>query len=108
MKGILIYAEVESGRVHPVAFELLGKAREIGEKISGQVWSIILGHEIKDLASELIRYGADKVFVYDHPTLRESDLMILRDPAFVYERSTNAYNSSEKRCEFLKHLEIIF
>ena len=65
MKGILIYAEVESSRVHPVAFELLGKAREIGEKISGQVWSIILGHGIKDLASELIQYGADKVFIYD-------------------------------------------
>ena len=75
MKGILIYAEVESGRIHPVAFELLGKAREIGEKISGQVWSIILGHEIKDLASELIQYGADKVFVYDHPTLREFDVI---------------------------------
>jgi len=75
MKGILIYAEVESGRVHPVAFELLGKAREIGEKIGGQVWSIILGHEIKDLASELIQYGADKVFVYDHPTLREFDVI---------------------------------
>ncbi|RLE68455.1 MAG: electron transfer flavoprotein subunit alpha/FixB family protein [Thermoprotei archaeon] len=75
MKGILIYAEVESGRIHPVAFELLGKAREIGEKISGQAWSIILGHEIKDLASELIQYGADKVFVYDHPTLREFDVI---------------------------------
>jgi len=75
MKGILIYAEVESGRVHPVAFELLGKAREIGEKISGQVWSIILGHGIKDLASELIQYGADKVFVYDHLTLREFDVI---------------------------------
>lgn len=75
MKGILIYAEVESGRIHPVAFELLGKAREIGEKIGGQVWSIILGHEIKDLASELIQYGADKVFVYDHPTLREFDVI---------------------------------
>ena len=75
MKGILIYAEVESGRIHPVAFELLGKAREIGERIGGQVWSIILGHEIKDLASELIRYGADKVFVYDHPTLREFDVI---------------------------------
>ena len=75
MKGILIYAEVESGRIHPVAFELLGKAREIGERIGGQVWSIILGHEIKDLASELIQYGADKVFVYDHPTLREFDVI---------------------------------
>ena len=75
MKGILIYAEVESGRVHPVAFELLGKAREIGEKIGGQVWSIILGHEIRDLASELIQHGADKVFVYDHPTLREFDVI---------------------------------
>ena len=75
MKGILIYAEVESGRIHPVAFELLGKAREIGERIGGQVWSIILGHEIKDLASELIQYGADKVFIYDHPTLREFDVI---------------------------------
>ena len=75
MKGILIYAEIESDRIHPVAFELLGKAREIGEKIGGQVWSIILGHEIKELASELIQYGADKVFVYDHPTLREFDVI---------------------------------
>ena len=75
MKGILVYAEVESERIHPVAFELLGKAREISEKIGGEVWGIILGHEIKDLAPELIQYGADKVFVYDHPTLREFDVI---------------------------------
>ncbi|RLG09034.1 MAG: electron transfer flavoprotein subunit alpha/FixB family protein [Thaumarchaeota archaeon] len=75
MKGILVYAEVESERIHPVAFELLGKAREISEKIGGEVWGIILGHEIRDLAPELIQYGADKVFVYDHPTLREFDVI---------------------------------
>jgi len=75
MKGILVYAEAESERIHPVAFELLGKAGEISEKIGGEVWGIILGHEIKDLAPELIQYGADKVFVYDHPTLREFDVI---------------------------------
>jgi len=51
--------------------ELLGKARELADKVGFPVYALFLGHEIKDKADELLHYGADKVFVYDHKELKD-------------------------------------
>ncbi len=74
-KGILVYAETAGSDIHPISFELLGKAREIADKLNLEVWSVILGYGIGDKASELIYHGADKVYVYDDERL--SDLNVI-------------------------------
>lgn len=73
-KGICVYADAEYGQIHPVTFELLGKALELSKVINHPVYSLLIGHNVKDLAKQLIEYGADKVFVYDHEQLQDFDM----------------------------------
>jgi len=74
-KGILVFAEQRDGDIHPISFELLGKAREIADKKKCEVYSVLLGYQMREKAKELIYFGADKVFLYDHPLLREFDVI---------------------------------
>jgi len=71
----LIFAEQEDGEIHQVSFELLGKGRELADRMNMQVNAVLLGWRIEDKASELIYRGADNVFLYDHPSLRDFDVV---------------------------------
>jgi electron transfer flavoprotein alpha subunit len=70
-KNIWIYAEQRRGEISPVVFELIAKGRELAEKLSCKVCSVLLGHNVKELASELIYYGSDVVYIVDNPVLTE-------------------------------------
>jgi len=74
-KGVMIYAEQRGGKVHPVSHELLGKGREIADKLNVELSSVLLGSQMAEEAQELIYYGADTVFLYDHADFREFDLI---------------------------------
>ncbi|MEX2701683.1 MAG: electron transfer flavoprotein subunit alpha/FixB family protein [Candidatus Baldrarchaeota archaeon] len=74
-KGILVFSEQRDGDIHPISFELLGKAREIADKKKCEVYSVLLGYQMREKAKELIYFGADKVFLYDHPSLKEFDVI---------------------------------
>lgn len=79
MSGILVYAEANGPEIHPISFELLGKARELAERLGLEVWSAILGCGISDKAPELIYHGADKVYVYDDERLQDLNVMIYKN-----------------------------
>ncbi len=68
-KGIWVFAEQKKGVIQSVVFELLGKARELSDKLGAEVSCVLLGHNIKDKAQELIYRGADNVYVVDTPEL---------------------------------------
>ncbi|MEA3253331.1 MAG: electron transfer flavoprotein subunit alpha/FixB family protein, partial [Chloroflexota bacterium] len=74
-KGVMVLAEQGEGKLHPISFELLGKGREIADKLGVALSCVLLGSEIKAEASELICHGADKVFLYDHPSLKDFDAL---------------------------------
>lgn len=65
-KGVAVYVDHEDGNVHPVTLELIGKARELADKICQPVYCIFIGAEIGDKAQELLHYGVDNIYVYDH------------------------------------------
>lgn len=67
--GIAVYVDHEGGNIHPVTLELLGKARELADKIGHKVYCVFMGSGIESAADELLHYGADKVFVYDEKSL---------------------------------------
>jgi electron transfer flavoprotein alpha subunit len=73
--GVLVFAEQMNGKVHRVVYELLGKGRELADKLGVQLSSVLLGHGIKTEAQELINYGADSVFVYDHTLFQGFDML---------------------------------
>jgi len=68
-RGILVYAEQRDSRVHPVAYELLGKGRELATTLGEPVYAVVIGSGLANAAEELVKRGADKVLVYDHPSL---------------------------------------
>ncbi|MCX7940259.1 MAG: electron transfer flavoprotein subunit alpha [Endomicrobia bacterium] len=70
-KNVWIYAEQHRGTISPVVFELIAKGKELAEKLNVKVCSILLGHNIKELAKELIYYGSDIVYIVDDPVLKE-------------------------------------
>ena len=69
--GIAVYVDHVEGEIHPVTFELLGKARELADKIKHPVHAIFIGSEIADKAQELLHYGVDKVYVVGAPELKD-------------------------------------
>lgn len=70
-KGIAVYVDHVEGEIHPVTMELLGKAKELAGKVGFPVYALFLGHGILDKAEELLHYGADKVYAYDHKELKD-------------------------------------
>lgn len=70
-KGIWVVAEQQSGCLHSVTYELLGKAKSLRSQMAEPepVSVILTGHNIAGLAAELANHGADQVIVYDHPEL---------------------------------------
>ncbi|RHS82895.1 electron transfer flavoprotein subunit alpha [Clostridium sp. AM42-4] len=65
--GILVYAEQERGKVHPVVFELIGEARKLAKKVGYKVYAVMVGGAgTAENAKELLTYGVDEVFVYEH------------------------------------------
>jgi len=73
--SVLVYAEQEGGDLHQVTFELLGKGRELADKLGVGLSSVLLGYRIERQATELIHYGADKVFLYEDPSLQDFDVI---------------------------------
>lgn len=68
-KGIAVYVDHIDGVIHPVTFELIGKARELAAKVNHPVYAVMTGYHIKDKCAELLHYNVDKVFVYDNEAL---------------------------------------
>ncbi len=68
-KGVWVFAEQRKGVVQSVTFELLGKARELADKLKVEVACVLIGHSVKDKAEDLIHRGADTVYVVDDPKL---------------------------------------
>ena len=70
-KGVGVYVDHVEGDIHPVTFELIGKARELAAKVNQEVYCVFVGHDIEDKAEELLHYGVNKVYVYDSEKLKE-------------------------------------
>lgn len=69
--GVTVYVDHVEGKIHPVTFELIGKAKELAKKINHPVYALFIGNNIKDKAEELLHYGVDEVFVYSDKELEE-------------------------------------
>ena len=65
-KGVCVYADCTGGKLHRVTFELCGKAKELAKVTGHPVYALLIGSEVGACAKQLLRYGVDKVFVYDH------------------------------------------
>jgi electron transfer flavoprotein alpha subunit len=69
-KGVMIYVEHHDGVIHPITYELAGKASELAKKINHPVYAVLIGSGVSDIAGDLTEYGIDRVFVYDDDQLK--------------------------------------
>lgn len=69
--SITVYVDHVEGKIHPVTYELIGKAKELAAVINQPVCALFLGEGITKEAEELRHYGVDEIYVYDQPELKE-------------------------------------
>ena len=86
-RGIAVYVDHVDGKIHPVTYELIGKARELAAKINQPVYAIFLGENINRHAQEILHYGVDKVYVCDKKELRAFNI---ENYATAFETFINA------------------
>ncbi len=67
-----VYAEREGDGIRSVSLALLGKARQLAAPLGAPVGAVLAGAELGALADELVAYGADRVYVLEHPLLRHA------------------------------------
>ena len=70
-KGVYVFAQQVDNEISGIAYELLGKVKELAAKLNEEVTAVLIGHDVKGLADKLAEYGADKVIVVDDPELKE-------------------------------------
>ena len=71
-KDIYVFVEQKNGEIANVGYELISEARKLVASIphmNFDVVGVLLGHNIKDKANDVIKHGADKVIVVDDELL---------------------------------------
>lgn len=64
--GVCVYVDHCGEKIHRVTYELLGKAKELASVTGHPVYALVIGNNLGDSVKKLLRYGVDKVFVYDN------------------------------------------
>jgi electron transfer flavoprotein alpha subunit len=70
-KDVWVFAEQKDGVVQSVVFELLGKGRELADKLGVKLCAVYLGKHIGSQLKELFSRGADLVYVVESPGLKD-------------------------------------
>ncbi|MCM0759261.1 MULTISPECIES: electron transfer flavoprotein subunit alpha/FixB family protein [Sporomusa] len=106
-RGISVYVDHHHGHIHPVTYELIGKAKELAAKIKHPVYCLFIGRDISQTAHSLLAYGVDDVFVYDNPELEDfriepytavfEDFINRQKPSIILVGSTNLGRSLAPR-----------
>ena len=68
-KGVFVFAQQVDNEISSIAYELLGKGKELAADLGTDVTAVLLGKDVKGLCDKLAEYGADKVIVVDDPEL---------------------------------------
>jgi len=67
--SVWVFSENGNRAVADVSLELIGKGRQLADQLHSELAAFIIGNDVSNFAPELIAYGADKVFVAEHPQL---------------------------------------
>lgn len=74
--NVWVVAEISSGNIQPVTYELIGAARRLADARKSDVWTLIMGSGIAGMPpgslrqeESLFSYGSDAVIIIDDPSL---------------------------------------
>lgn len=69
--GVWVIIEYSNGKVAPVSWELLGEGRKLADAIGCELCGVVTGHQVDAVIPEAFAYGAEKIYVIDHPVLKD-------------------------------------
>ncbi len=97
-KGVWVFGEQIDGVVQGVVFELIGKGRELADKLGVPLSVLVLGHGMDEACNELLQYPVDQVIQVDDAELKHyssepyakvvSDLIAKRKPEIFLAGAT--------------------
>ena len=70
-KNVWVFCEQRQGVMMPTTFELISEGRKLANELGVELCGILLGDNVDGIAKELGGYGADKVYVYNSPLLKD-------------------------------------
>ncbi len=68
-RGVWVFVQTQGTGVHHVTIELIGKGRDLADRLGTHLSCLLLGKETAALARELSRYPVDRLYVAEHPEL---------------------------------------
>jgi len=68
-QGVWAIAEQRDGEFRKITYEIISEGKRLAETLGQELTVLLLGSNIKDKATELAHYGADKIVVADDPRL---------------------------------------
>lgn len=63
--NLIVYCEIEDGRVADVSLELLTKGRKLADRLGVKLQALIIGTELNGVEKQVFPYGADTVYKVD-------------------------------------------
>lgn len=67
--NLIVYCEIEDGRVADVSLELLTKGRKLADRLGVKLEALVIGSDLKDVEKQIFPYGADTVYKVDDKRL---------------------------------------
>ena len=68
---VWVYIEQRYGQAQRVAWELMGEGKRLAKIYGTKLCGIIIGSGVENLAKDAYEYGADKVYLVEHPILKD-------------------------------------
>ena len=70
-KGVWVFCEQRDGVILSTGYQLLSEGRKLANDLGVELCGVLLGSGLnEDMAKALGGYGADRVYVCDHPLLK--------------------------------------
>lgn len=88
-KGITVYIEQRENKPHPVAWELIGKAKELTKTTKEPLYAIVVGEKVNHIAKEALEYGVDKVYLYQDKAYRNFNVEIYTNILIDFQKRVN-------------------
>ena len=112
-RGVWVFCEQRGGELNPTCFELLSEGRKLADDLGVELCGLLLGDGVAALAPTLGGYGADRVYVCQHPLLKDyttdaytkvvCGMVMERKPEIVLIGATNIGRDLGPRCAARLH-----
>ncbi|MEG1879195.1 MAG: acryloyl-CoA reductase electron transfer subunit beta, partial [Pseudoflavonifractor sp.] len=113
-KGVWVFCEQRDGKIMSTDYQLLSEGRKLANDLGVELCGVLLGHEINEAYIKgLGAYGADRVYVCDHPLLKDyttdayakvlCDIVEDKKPEILLIGATNIGRDLGPRCAARLH-----